>query len=422
METKEKERESAPRGTCEYFLEEAFDALDVEGEMRILLRSPYREMRFELPLTREDGSVSVFKGYRVQHEHSRGPFKGGLRFHPEVDLEHFVALAELMSWKTAVLELPFGGAKGGVNCNPRQLSCSELETLTKRYVERVAMIIGPDHDILAPDMGTGPREMAWIVDAYALQAGFEPAVATGKPLELGGSPGRLAATGRGVAMVTSWAAEAEGIDLESATVAVQGFGNVGSHTALFLAKRGARVVAVVDSEGGKFNRDGLDVEALFEAVSEVDDPPSVREIDVEGDDICGDDLLCLDVDILIPAAVGGVIHRDNADRVQAKMVVEAANLPVTCDGDAILRERGLSVVPDILANAGGVTASYLEWVQNRQRYQWTEKRVNRELRNRLQRAWKDVQSRALRQRVGYRSAAYQIAVERTIRAIRLRGF
>lgn len=419
---KDTAEQDSPRQSCEFYLDEAFDRLDVEDEMRNLLRAPYREMRFELPLKRDDGSVSVYYGYRVQHEHSRGPFKGGLRFHPDVDIDHFVALAQLMTWKTAVLELPFGGAKGGVNCDPRQLSARELETLTKRYVERVAMIIGPDRDILAPDMGTGPREMAWIVDAYALRAGFEPGVVTGKPLTLGGSPGRLAGTGRGVAMTAAWAADEHGIELQGATVAIQGFGNVGSYAARFLAERGAKIVAVVDAEGGVYNPGGLDIPAMFQELQRKDRPPTIPEMAVDGDSISGAELLSLDVDLLIPAAVGGVIHRENASRVAARMVIEAANMPITFGGDRILGERGVVVVPDILANAGGVTVSYLEWVQNRQRYQWPESRVNKELNDRLQKAWKAVHDLARKQDASYRLAAYQIALKRTIEAIRLRGF
>lgn len=414
--------QASPRKTCEQFLEAAFEHLEIREEMRNLLRAPYREMRFELPLTRDDGSVSLFYGYRVQHEHSRGPFKGGLRFHPDVDIDHFVALAQLMTLKTAVLDLPFGGAKGGVNCDPHQLSVHELETLTKRYVERVAMIIGPDRDILAPDMGTGPREMAWIVDAYALRAGFEPGVATGKPLELGGSPGRLAATGRGVAMVASWAAQEHGIELDGATVAIQGFGNVGAHAARFLAERGARVVAVVDATGGRFSETGLDIPALWQRLKEHGSSATFPEIAGEGDEISGDELLSLEVDLLVPAALGGAIHANNASQVQARMIVEAANMPVTCQADRQLTDRGVVIVPDILANAGGVTVSYLEWVQNRQRYQWPESRVNKELEKRLQQAWQAVRDRARQHSGSYRLAAYQIALERTIAAIRLRGF
>lgn len=413
---------SAPRGSCEQFLDRAFDALELENEMRHLLRGCYREVRFELPLKRDDGSISLFKGYRVQHDQSRGPFKGGLRFHPEVDLDHFVALATLMTWKCALLDLPFGGAKGGVNCDPGELSPREMETLTKRLAERIAMVIGPDRDIPAPDMGTGPREMAWIVDAYAHQHGFTPGVVTGKPLALGGSRGRLAATGRGVAQVTALAAETEGLELEGCTVAIQGFGNVGAHTARFLSQRGAKIVAVSDASGGCHDPDGLAIEELFQKIQGGERPVPLAEVETSAESIDNNDLLQLEVDILIPAAIGHVITGENVDQVQSGLIVEAANLPLDCAADTALRERGITVVPDILANAGGVTVSYLEWVQNRQRYQWSEDVVNQELEQRLAEAWRQVKDRAQQDRVDLRLAAYLIAIERVIEAIRIRGF
>jgi len=413
---------SAPRNSCEQFVDRAFEALDLETEMRHLLRGCYREIGFELPLKRDDGTMSLFKGFRVQHDQSRGPFKGGLRFHPEVDLDHFIALATLMTWKCALLDLPFGGAKGGVDCDPGELSAREMETLVKRLVERIAMFIGPDRDIPAPDMGTGPREMAWIVDAYALQHGFTPGVVTGKPLELGGSLGRVEATGRGVAQITALAAEREGLELESCRVAVQGFGNVGAHAAKFLAERGAQIVAVSDASGACHAPDGLDIDRLFEQVHGGDRPIPLEKIETGGKRIDKGELLGLEVDILIPAAIGHAITADNVDQVRAGLLVEAANLPVDCAADAALRERGVTVVPDILANAGGVTVSYLEWVQNRQRYRWEEQQVNDELERRMVAAWQQVCERAEQEQVDLRLAAYQIAIERVIKAIRLRGF
>jgi len=412
---------SSARQSCDRFLDEALDRLEVDEELRHLLRAPYRETRFELPLKCDDGSLKVFYGYRVQHNHSRGPFKGGLRYHPDLDLDHFAALASLMTWKTALVDIPFGGAKGGVNCNPRELSVGERERLTKRYVERLDMLIGPDHDIPAPDMGTGPPEMAWIFEAYAKRHGFEPAAVTGKPLELGGSAGRVAATGRGVAFITAWAAEEAGLELADATVAIQGFGNVGSHTALFLAEKGARVVAVSDRDGGRYNPDGLDIKAMVEA-SRQEDRPAVSVMEVSGETMEGEDLLTLDVDILIPAAVGGVITGKNVQCVRAGLVIEAANLPLTLAADAALADRGIPVIPDVLANAGGVTVSYFEWVQNRSRYYWSEEKVNGELEDALRRAWEDVRKMAKEQELTYRQAAYHLAVERTLRAIELRGF
>jgi len=413
---------SSPRGSCEKFLDRAFEKLQIEPEHRHLLRTCYREVRFELPLKKEDGSIALFYGYRVQHDQSRGPFKGGLRFHPDVDIDHFVALSSLMTWKCALLDLPFGGAKGGVDCDPGELSAREMETLTKRLVERIAMVIGPDRDIPAPDMGTGPREMAWIVDAYAHQHGFTPDVVTGKPLELGGSFGRVEATGRGVAQVTALAAEAAGVELERASIAVQGCGNVGSHAAKFLAERGARIVAISDVNGGRFHPDGLEIDRLLEQLNATQQKQSLQEIDCGGESISNQELLEVDVDILVPAAIGHVISAENAERVQAGLIVEAANMPIDCEADAILRKRGTNIVPDILANAGGVTVSYLEWVQKRQRYRWSEEQVNDQLEQRLKRAWREVSERAETEEVDLRLAAYMIAVERVMQAVRIRGF
>lgn len=413
---------STPRKSCERFLDQAFAVLDLSDEMQQLLRSPYREVRFELPLHRANGGMSLFYGYRVQHNQSRGPFKGGLRYHPDVDLEHFVALGEIMTWKTSLLDLPFGGAKGGIDCDPCQLTVGELETLTKRYVQRVSMLIGPDRDIPAPDMGTGEREMAWIVDAYSHKEGFNPAVVTGKPLALGGARGRREATGCGVAQITAEAAAEHGIDLEQATVAIQGFGNVGTYAAHFLAARGATIVAVSDSSGGIYREDGLDIGGLIEDTRNQEHGQTLADLEIEGNRISNSELLELEVDILIPAAIGGVINEQNGDRIRAALVVEAANMPVTCGADGLLEDKGVIVVPDILANAGGVTVSFLEWVQNRQRYQWAENRVREELANRMSTAWETVRQRAGEDHLSYRVAAYVIAIDRIITAINLRGF
>jgi len=411
-----------PRKSCESFLNDAFEHLEIDPEMQQLLRSPYREVRFELPLKRDDGSISLFYGYRVQHNQSRGPFKGGLRYHKDVDLEHFVALAEIMTWKTSLLDLPFGGGKGGIDCDPTQLSSNELETLTKRYVQRISMLIGPDRDIPAPDMGTGPREMAWIVDAFSLIEGFNPAVATGKPIELGGAKGRLEATGYGVALITSIAADELGIEIGTAKVAIQGFGNVGSNAARFLHERGAKIVAVSDYSCGLYNEDGLDIDKMVDMVNHKQKGGKLSECRGDFKKITNDELLQLDVDVLIPAAVGGVINKDNVESVKAKMIVEAANMPITCDADTNLNDKGVAVIPDILANAGGVTVSYLEWVQNRQGYQWEKQKIMDELERRLKRSWEEVKSRARHDELNYRKAAYVIALERIIKAIHMRGF
>jgi len=411
----------SPVQSGEQFLERAFDHLQIETHMRHLLRACYREVRFELPLKRDDGSMALFTGYRVQHDQSLGPFKGGLRFHPDVDMDHFVALARLMTWKCALLGLPFGGAKGGVDCDPEALSERELENLTKRLVTRLDMIIGPNRDIPAPDMGTGPQEMAWIVDAYAHRFGYAPGVVTGKPVSLGGSQGRLQATGRGVAQIAELAASANGLDIEEASVAIQGFGNVGSNAARFLHEAGAKVVAVSDVGGGRYQEDGLPLDRLFDNPKDSARPVSSGDVELSGDQISNEDLLELDVDILIPAAIGHVITRDNVENVKAGLVVEAANMPVESEADEVLAERGIHVVPDLLANAGGVTVSYLEWVQNQNRYQWSEEKVNRELKERMGQAWEETSSRAGEEDISLRLAAYSTAVERVINAIHLRG-
>ncbi len=411
-----------PKECSESFLTRALDHLGVEDEVRHLLRGPDREVVVELPLRDDDGELSVYHGFRVQHDNNRGPFKGGLRFHPEMDADHARGLATVMTWKTAVVGIPMGGAKGGIDCNPRELSDGELETLTKRFVRKMGPLFGPDLDIPAPDVGTGPREMAWIYSAYAATHEADaPGVVTGKPLEVGGSRGRTAATGRGVAMVTGWACEAEGIGLEGATVAIQGFGNVGSYLAKFLDEMGAKVVAVSDVEGGIHRGDGLDVETLFRQKEE-GEIRSVVESDVPHDDITNDELMALDVDVLVPAALEGAIHEGNVSDVRASLVIEAANLPVTCGADVRLEERGVHVVPDILANAGGVTVSYLEWVQNRQRYYWEEDRVNEELRDIMREAWDVVRDRVAAEGISYRLAAYLVAIERVQTATRQRGF
>jgi len=404
------------------FLHAALNRIGVSDEMRHLMAAPYREIKFGLPLRTHQGALRLFQGFRVQHNHSRGPFKGGLRFHPQVDLAHFRDLASVMTWKCALVDVPFGGAKGGINCDPQDLTEHEREVLTKRFTGRLGDLIGPDHDVPAPDMGTGEREMAWILEAYAQDFGFEPGVVTGKPIQLGGSPGRLAATGRGVAAVTCWAAEKHGIGIQGARIAIQGFGNVARHAALFLRDRGATIVALSDRKGGIHNRHGVAVDQLLEVPQHHKDRPPLSEIDRTAEAIDNQKLLQLDVDVLIPAAIEDVITEENFADVRAKMLVEAANMPVSRDAEQALRQSGIPVIPDILANAGGVTVSYLEWVQNRQRYRWTEEKVNQELEATLRRAWEVVCSRADAEGVSYRMAAYMVATERVRDAIQLRGF
>lgn len=415
-----------PLECSQAFLDQALRGLGASPEQRTLLKGAHREIKVELPIRRDDGEIAVFSGFRVQHDNSRGPFKGGLRFHPDVDVEHFRGLASVMTWKTALVDIPFGGAKGGIDCDTHDLSRQELEVLTKRFTDKMEVVLGPNRDIPAPDVGTGPREMAWILDQYSKSNGYEPGVVTGKPIQLAGSPGRVEATGRGVAMLTAWACEAHDIELDGATVAIQGFGNVGSHATRFLAERGAAVVAVSDARGAVHREGGFDVPELLERKRQEEEERggyvSLRELDVEGEAISNEELLTLDVDVLVPAAIEGVLHAGNADDVAAGLVVEGANLPTDCEAAATLDERGIPVVPDILANAGGVTVSYLEWVQNRERYRWAEERVNEELESFLRRAWEQVRETAVEEGVSYRLAAYRIAAERVMEATRLRGF
>ena len=409
-----------PRECTKNFLDRGLRDLDLDKEMKYLLESPHRTIEVELPLRRDDGSLVVYHGFRVQHDNSRGPFKGGLRYHPQLDAAHSQGLASLMTWKTALADIPMGGAKGGINCDPSELSVGELERLTKEFITRVAGFVGPVHDIPAPDVGTSGRDMAWIYDAYARFHGHQPAVVTGKPLSLGGSEGRVEATGTGLAMVTDWAARANDMDLDGARVAIQGFGNVGTHAASALAERGARVVAVSDVGGGVHDPDGLDVDALLEHMR--DGAGSVTGARGAGRRISNEELLSTDVDVLIPAALGGAIHAGNVDDVKARLVVEAANLPITCDADAALARRGVPVVPDILANAGGVVVSYLEWVQNREGRRWRRKQVEQTMQEYLQDAWEGVQERAADNDQPYRTTAYAIASQRVVDTMMQRGF
>ena len=396
--------------------DQAADSLGLDEETRLLLKTPFREIRVEVPVRMDDGSLNVFIGFRVQHNGSRGPMKGGLRFHPEVDFDEVRSLASLMTWKTALVGVPFGGAKGGISCDPKSMSLGELERLTRKFVTRIGFAFGLQRDIPAPDVNTNAQVLAWIMDQYSARYGYTPGIVTGKPVELGGSPGREAATGRGVSIITAAAATDTGIDIDGASVAIQGFGNVGSFTARLLREQGAKIIAVSDVEGGIHDPGGLDIEDLLQL--------QASEGTIQGHaaaKITNDELLELDCDILIPAALGGVITQDNADRVQARMVVEAANSPVTTIGDCILSERGILVVPDILANAGGVTVSYFEWVQNVQVFPWEEERVNEQLNHIMMRAYQQVRSVMQDRNLDMRSAAFSIAIQRVAEAERIRG-
>ena len=393
------------------------DAIDLPDDERLLLKTPFREVQVEVPVRMSSGEIEVFLGYRVQHNTARGPMKGGLRFHPHVDIDEARALASLMTWKTALVDVPFGGAKGGITCDPLNLTEKELEHLTRRFTTRIGLAWGLHTDIPAPDVNTNAQVMAWIMDEYSQRFGYTPGIVTGKPLSLGGSPGREAATGRGVSIITREAAREFDIELKGARVAIQGFGNVGSWTARLLTEMGATIVAVSDASGGLFAADGLAVDDLFNHCRER------RTIEGfgSGESISNDDLLTMDCDILIPAALGGSITKDNAKEIRARMIVEAANSPVTTIADAILEERGIPIVPDILANAGGVTVSYFEWVQNIQAFSWDEQHVNEQLENILSRAYQSVVHIMQEKKVPMRTAAFSIAIQRVAEAERLRG-
>ena len=408
----------SPHESVTYFFEQAAEHLGLEEEMRDVLRGSYREMRVQVPVRMDDGQLFVFNGYRVQHNGARGPYKGGLRYHPSADLDEVRALAALMTWKTAVTDLPFGGAKGGVQCEPYMMSESELQRLTRRYTQMIGYVLGVNRDIPAPDMNTNAQTMAWMMDAYGQRYGYQPACVTGKPVELGGSLGRDAATGRGVVFVMQEYSKDRGYPLEGATVAIQGFGNVGSWAARIAAEEGARVVAVSDVRGGIHNPGGLDVDKLWthrgETGSVVGFPGA--------DEISNEELLELDVDWLVPAALGEVIHGRNASKIRARVVVEAANHPVTPIADATLTDAGVVVIPDILVNAGGVTVSYFEWTQNIQQFRWDEDEVNQRLRKIMAKAYQDVASLAGQEGIGLRMAAFAIGVSRVAYAAKLRGY
>jgi glutamate dehydrogenase (NAD(P)+) len=406
------------QGDVKVFFDRAADRLGIDSGMRALFCEPWREIRVALPVRMDDGHVEVFIGYRVQHNAARGPYKGGVRYHPRANEDEVRALASLMTWKTALLDVPFGGAKGGIMVNPHELSSAELNQLTRRYTLSIQHLIGPHRDIPAPDMGTNGQTMAWMMDAYGLANGYNPAVVTGKPVEIGGSLGREAATGRGAVYVVQAAAQDLGVDLRHCRVVVQGFGNVGSWFCRIAHDEGARIVAIADHLGGIYNDKMLDIPALVEYAAEhhtVHGFPG-------GEEISPADLFDIESDILVPAAVESVLTEENAPRIKTRLIVEAANHPTTPEADTIFNERGIPVLPDLLVNAGGVTVSYFEWTQNLQQFHWTEEHVNEELHQRMVKAYRSVADKVKSDGITHREAAFEIGVERVSRAALLRGF
>ena len=400
-----------------YYFDQACDRLGVRDEVRNLICTPDREVRVEIPVRMDNGELEVFIGYRIQHNSSRGPYKGGVRYHPEADEEEVRALAALMTWKTALVGIPFGGAKGGVQCDPRKMSDRELQALTRRFTRSISQIIGVNRDIPAPDVGTNSQTMAWMMSAYAEEHGYAPGVVTGKPLELGGSAGRDQATGRGVSLMIKEVAKDLGIDMDHSKIAIQGFGNVGSWTARFLDQGGCSVIAVSDVNGGVHNAQGLDLDRL---TAHLNSTGTVFGFD-GAEAITNDELLEMECDFLVPAALGGAIHSGNASKIRARMVVEGANNPVTPGGEAVLNDRGIPCLPDLLVNAGGVTVSYFEWVQNIQRFPWDLSRVNDALEEILVKAYREVRDIVEKDKITYRAAAFSIAVDRVVKALELQG-
>jgi glutamate dehydrogenase (NAD(P)+) len=400
--------------------DKAAEILQLEPGVYEFLKTPALQVIVSIPIQMDDGTIRVFEGYRVIHNYALGPAKGGIRYAPDVTLDEVKALAAWMTWKCAVMDIPFGGAKGAVKCDPKKLTKIELEKITRRYTANLLDIIGPDKDIPAPDLNTDEQIMAWIMDTYSMHVRrTERAVVTGKPLILGGSPGRREATGRGVMIVTLAAMEKLGLDPKKSTAVVQGFGNVGSVSAKLLSEKGLKIIAISDITGGYYNSKGIDVEKAINYVQ--NNPTRTLEGFDGGEKITNEELLELECDVLIPAAREDQITKYNAPRIKAKLIVEGANGPTTASADPILEEKGILVVPDIVANAGGVTVSYFEWVQDRMGYYWTTEMVNERLERMMLSAFENVYNTAKEYKVSLRLAAYIIAVDKVAKTLKIRG-
>jgi glutamate dehydrogenase (NAD(P)+) len=401
-----------------HYFEMAADRLKLPDDLRVVFWTPYREVTVQIPIRLSDGKVHVFSGYRIQHNGARGPYKGGVRFHPEVDVDEVRALASLMTWKTAVAGVPFGGAKGGVNCPARDLEQSELQKIARSFMDKIEKVLGPTRDIPAPDVNTNAQVMAWFMDEYGKLHGHTPAICTGKPISLEGSYGREAATGRGCVYMFREAAPHLGLSPADTTFAVQGYGNVGSWAARIMQQLGAKMVAVSDANGAIRSDAGIDANALHEHIS---GGGLISEFG-GAEEIQPDDLIAVPCDVFIPAALGGMIHEQNADRMQCKVLVEGANSPTTPTADAILRDKDVYIIPDVMANAGGVVVSYFEWVQNLQHFRWDEREVNDKLGTIMRRAYREVSARAREEGIDLREASYLVGIERVVEAARTRGY
>ena len=401
-----------------YYFQKAADVLNLPDRLREILLTPLRVVKVNLVFDDDAGQLQHYQGFRVQHNKSRGPMKGGLRFHPTMDEDHAAALANLMTWKTAIVDVPFGGAKGGINCDPTNMSERELNAVTRKFVELTKDVIGPTTDIPAPDVNTNAKVMGWIMDEYSKYAGFSPGVVTGKPLHLFGSEGRDEATGRGVMVVLDEALKERGKSWQDIRVAVQGFGNVGANAARLIAEHGAKIIAVADHMGGVSNENGLDISALNDWVRE---HRTVKGFD-GGEPFNGQEVITWDVDVLIPAALEDAINKDNVDEVKADIIIEGANAPTSPAAHEALVQRGVLIVPDILANAGGVTVSYFEWVQNIQQFRWQKDRVDQELTDTMRKAYAAVRAVSGEHSIDMRTAAFVLAIRRVGEAAKARVY
>ncbi len=402
-----------------FYFDRAVERLELPDDLRTVFWTSYREVTVQIPVKLSDGKIHTFSGFRIQHNGARGPYKGGIRFHPEVDIDEVRALASLMTWKTAIANIPFGGAKGGVNCPAQELERSEVQSIARSFLDKIEKVLGPTRDIPAPDVNTDAQVMAWMMDEYGKLHGHTPAICTGKPISLGGSYGREQATGRGCVYMFREAAPQIGLAPAETTFAVQGYGNVGSWAARIMQQLGATMVGASDASGAIRNDKGIDAVGLSRHIFD----HGGKLIEFPGAEVISpDDLLAIPCDVLIPAALGGMIHEGNADRIDCKMIVEGANSPTTPAADQILMEKGVRVIPDVMANAGGVVGSYFEWVQNLQHFRWGEREVNDKLGGIMRKAYRDVSIRAKEERISLRESAYLVGIERVVEASRTRGY
>ncbi len=423
---KQKEFDGKPSSRAEvsnldivrHYFDGAVERLELPDDVRTVFWSPYREVTVQIPVKLSDGKIHTFSGYRIQHNGARGPYKGGIRFHPEVDIDEVRALASLMTWKTAVADVPFGGAKGGVNCPAADLELSELQKITRSFLDKIEKVLGPNRDIPAPDVNTNAQTMAWMMDEYGKLHGHTPAICTGKPIELEGSYGREQATGRGCVYMFREAAPQIGLSPADTTFVVQGYGNVGSWAAIIMQQLGAKMVGASDATGAITSEQGIDADDLAKHLADGGKLTEFPDTEV----ISPDDLLAIECDVFIPAALGGMIHEGNADRMNCRMLIEGANSPTTPAADQILNEKGVHVIPDVMANAGGVVCSYFEWVQNLQHFRWSEREVNDKLGGIMRKAYRDVSARSKEEKITLREGSYLVGIERVVEASRTRGY